>query len=339
MDPLISVIIPVYNAEQSLERCLDSVLAQEYKEIELIAVNDGSTDGTRDILARYAKLPCVTCIEQENSGPGKSRHTGFQASKGEFISFVDADDYIAPNMLSSLYECLKAADADVASCGWCWVVGEESYPRLPAIKGPPSMTGIEATERIILRERRFSLCNNLFRRSLFHSINFDEISSFRMGEDALLLFRLFPAAEKVVLLNEALYFYVKTPQSLTNAPSLSAPLDHSRVFEKIFQSCLAQPHEAWKRSLDDFYFYGLIYALRICMNVRPSSKEEERELRLFQNETRRKMLSFSLDRMTKKQRLRARLHVLLIKMGLFERAYALWDKTGPIFRLIIKKMI
>ncbi|NLL36055.1 MAG: glycosyltransferase [Fretibacterium sp.] len=343
MNPLISVIIPAYNAEKSLERCLDSVLAQDYEEIELLVVNDGSTDGTRDILTRYAKLPTVTCIEQENSGPGKSRCVGFQASRGDFISFVDADDYIAPNMLSSLYERLKAAEADVASCGWYRIVGDEIYPRMmPAINGASSGTGIEAVDWIILREKQFALWNKLFRRNLFQSIDFDEISSFRMGEDVLFLFSLFFRAEKVVLVDKALYFYVTdNPQSLTNAPSPNAPRERLRIFERVFQCCLAQPHEVWKHSLYDFYFDGLMYVLRICMKLRPSSKEEERELRLFLDETKKKILSFPLGHMTKEQRAKTRAHlnVFLIKAGLFEKAYALWDKTGPFFRRIIKKMI
>ena len=338
MNPLISVIIPAYNAEESLERCLDSVLAQDYKEIELLVVNDGSTDGTRDILARYAKLPRITCIEQENSGPAKSRHTGLQASRGDFISFVDADDYIAPNMLSSLYERLNTADADAALCGWHRLVGDKIYPWMPVIDGASAKTGLEAID-LILRRRQLTLWNNLFRRGLFHSIDFDEISSFRMGEDALLLFRLFLGAEKVVLLDEALYFYTDNPQSITNAPSLRVVQDYLQAYERIFQTCLARPHEAWKHSLDDFYFQALRSSLHVSIKVRSSSKEEERELRLFQDETKKKILSFPLERMTKKQRFGARLHIFLIKAGLFEKVYALWGKTSYYLRRVIKKVI
>ncbi len=339
MNPLISVIIPAYNAEQFLERCLDSVLAQDYKEIELVIVNDGSTDGTREILARYAKLPNVTCIEQDNAGPARAGQVGFQASRGEFISFVGADDYIAPNMLSSLYGRLKEVGADVASCGWYRVVGDESSPRMPEIDGTSSVTGIEAVERVILREKRFSLCTNLYKRSLCQSIDFDEICSFRMGEDAWILFRLLLKAEKVVFLDEALYFYMYNPQSITSTPSLSTLRDHFQSYGEIFQSCLAQPHEVWKPSLDDFYFYVLKSTLRISTRVRPSSKEEERELRMFQDEIKRKILSFPLERMTKEQRAKARAcrHVFLIKLGLFEKVYTLWSKMSPSFRSIIKK--
>ncbi|NLL36052.1 MAG: glycosyltransferase family 2 protein, partial [Fretibacterium sp.] len=334
-----SVIIPAYNVAQFLERCLDSILAQDYEEIELVVVNDGSTDGTRDILARYAKLPCVTYIEQENSGLAKSRHMGLQASKGEFISFVDSDDYIDPNMLSSLYERVNTTDADVALCGWHRVVGNKIYPWMPAIGGTPSRTGIEAVN-LILSRRQLSVCNCLFRRTLFHSIDFDEISSFRMGEDALLLFNVFLKAEKVVLLDEPLYFYTVNPHSLSNAPSLSGVKDYFQAHERIFQSCLARPHEAWERSsIDDFYSQALTSSLHASIKVRPSSKEEGRELRLFQDETKKKILSFPLGHMTKKQRLRARLHVFLIKMGLLEKAYVLWTKTGHPLRRLIKKMI
>lgn len=339
MNPLISVIIPAYNAEQFIERCLDSVLAQDYKEIELVIVNDGSTDGTREILARYAKLPRVTCIEQDNSGPARARHVGLQASRGEFISFVDADDYIASNMLSSLYGRLKTGDADVSFCGFHRVVGDVSSPRIPAIDATSS--GIEAVN-LILSRKQATLWNCLFKRSLFQAIDFDEISSFNTGEDTLLLFRLLLKAEKVVFLDEALYFYVKNnPQSITSTPSLRKVRDHFRSYVGIFQSCLAQPHEVWERSLDDFYFHTLAVTLRNCTRVRPSSKPEEIELGLFQDELKKKILSFPSERMTKEQRAktRARLLVFLIKMGLFEKVYTLWSTMSPSFRSVIKKMI
>ena len=100
----VSVIIPVYNAEEHLEQCLDSILCQTLKEIEIICVDDGSKDSSPAILAEYAKKDNrVRVIRQENGGAGKARNTGLSAAKGKYLSFLDADDFSQPEMLEKAF--------------------------------------------------------------------------------------------------------------------------------------------------------------------------------------------------------------------------------------------
>lgn len=104
-----SIIIPVYNSEQYLERCLDSVFAQSYKDFEVICVDDGSTDGSSDILKRYN----LKIITQENQGQGEARNRALEVARGEYIYFLDSDDYIDPTLLESVLEIFETTDTDL----------------------------------------------------------------------------------------------------------------------------------------------------------------------------------------------------------------------------------
>ena len=116
-EPLISVIVPVYNSSLYLRKCLDSLLSQTFKEIEIIAVDDGSTDGASLILDEYAEIhPDLIVIHQSNQGQGEARNTGVSVARGQYIGFVDSDDYVDGNMYKHLYSLISETGADVAVC-------------------------------------------------------------------------------------------------------------------------------------------------------------------------------------------------------------------------------
>ena len=116
-EPIISVIVPVYNSSLYLRKCLDSLLSQTFKEIEIIAVDDGSTDGASLILDEYAEIfPDLIVIHQSNQGQGAARNTGVSVARGQYIGFVDSDDYVDGNMYKHLYSLISETSADVAVC-------------------------------------------------------------------------------------------------------------------------------------------------------------------------------------------------------------------------------
>lgn len=115
MSALISIIIPVYNSEQYLEKCLDSVLAQDYPNLEIIIINDGSTDTSGAILERYASTyPSIHYIQQENSGVSSARNRGIKEAGGKYLAFVDSDDTIPPNYISCLYQMLIEENVELS---------------------------------------------------------------------------------------------------------------------------------------------------------------------------------------------------------------------------------
>lgn len=114
--PKVSIIIPVYNASRYLRECLDSILLGDLKEIEVIAVDDGSTDDSLNILNQYREEHGIIVLSQINSGPAKARNAGLNVATGEYIGFVDADDWVEPTMFSEMYLNAKQENADIIFC-------------------------------------------------------------------------------------------------------------------------------------------------------------------------------------------------------------------------------
>ena len=114
-NPLISVIVPIYNVEAYLEKCIKSILSQDYTPLEIILVNDGATDGSGEICDKYAKqYENITALHKKNGGLSSARNAGMEIMRGEYVSFIDSDDYIAPDMISTLYADIIKNEADIS---------------------------------------------------------------------------------------------------------------------------------------------------------------------------------------------------------------------------------
>ena len=203
--PLISVIVPVYNAAEYVSDCLESILRQTHDAIEVIVVNDGSTDGSGEICDVIASRDNrVIIIHQANAGVSAARNAGIAASNGEWIGFVDADDCIMPNMYETLLAAAVTYDKAIAICGHMIVHpdSKEQTRRFPALQG-----GIEP-QNAMMYLLSFSyyegyLWNKLFHRSLFETVQLDETVHF--NEDLLLCVQLFSCG--VCYIPDLLYKY------------------------------------------------------------------------------------------------------------------------------------
>ena len=186
MKPLISVIVPVYNVEKYLRQCVDSILAQTYSNLEIILIDDGSADNCPQICDEYAgKDKRVRVIHQSNQGVSVARNAGLQAAKGQYVGFVDGDDWIYPDMYQYLYNLVIAHQVDVAVCNiWQTVNGTDKL-RLPS-NLPTVMTGEQAIWNFM---SSFFLWNKLFAAHLFKEHHFDP--SITYCEDKLLLLPMF----------------------------------------------------------------------------------------------------------------------------------------------------
>ena len=115
--PEISIIVPVYNAEKYLEKCLDSLIGQTFENIEILCVNDGSTDNSPAILHRYAKMdPRVHVFDRPNSGPASARNAGLDHARGKYLMFCDADDEYTPSMCQEMYQAITEQNVDLVMC-------------------------------------------------------------------------------------------------------------------------------------------------------------------------------------------------------------------------------
>lgn len=209
MRPAVSVVVPVYDTEEHLARCLDSLVGQTLRDIEIVVVNDGSTDGSQAVIDGYvARFPeKIRAVLKENGGLADARNAGIRAATGAFLGFVDSDDWVEPRMFELLHARALAAAADIVVCdyrGIDSVTGAEHRYR----EGVPADFGASIHERPrLLIVNDASACNKLFRADLF-----SEDLMFPVGldfEDLATTYRLFARAGRIEKVDEVLYHYVQ----------------------------------------------------------------------------------------------------------------------------------
>lgn len=209
-EPLISIIVPVYNVENYLAQCLESVIVQDYSNIEVILVDDGSTDKSGMICDKWgADNPRINVIHKENGGPSSARNVGIAKARGNFLTFVDADDWIANNYISYLYQILEKNNADV-SCARHDVV----YSHRDRIKEEAEKTTIFVNEEIIsnflYQNITSSVWCKLFKKELFNNIKFPEGKFF---EEIVPLYFVFKKANILVQSEKKIYGYYRRKDS------------------------------------------------------------------------------------------------------------------------------
>ncbi len=214
MEVKVSLIIPVYNVEDYLEKCLDSVLTQTLKEIEIIIVNDGSTDGSLSICKKYTKKDKrVKLITQQNKGLGGARNTGIINADGDFIFLLDSDDYIKNNTIEDTYNFAIKNNLDLVVFNYDKV--DKNNKKLVSPKfGEGIFTKNEAFKKILSLKTSPQAWNKLYKRNLFtdNSILYPEKF---LHEDLPVTYKLFWHANKIGYLNESYYFWLVRNGSIT----------------------------------------------------------------------------------------------------------------------------
>lgn len=196
----ISVIMPCYNGEKFLKESIDCVLNQSYKNVELIVVDDGSTDSSKEIVRSYGDR--VSLIEQQNKGPYPARNNGIKNSHGEFVAFLDADDYWAPTFLEDLYTALKNSNAALAYCGWqnVGIPGKQSKPYIP-----PDYENGDKLHAFLRAAAPWPIHAALIRRTVLDEVGgFDE--DYRTCMDYDLWLRT-GATRPIILVSKVMAFY------------------------------------------------------------------------------------------------------------------------------------
>lgn len=235
----ISVIVPTYNIESYIEKAVESICAQTYRDLEIILVNDGSSDGTPALLDKLAKKDDrIKVIHKENGGVTKARLCGVEVATGEWIGFVDGDDYIEPQMYEMLLANAKKHEADISHCGYQMVFPSrvDMYYGTGRLVEQDTRTGLKD-----LLEGYFvepGLCNKLFSKKIFKSSLCDSKMDFSIknNEDLLMNFYLFSASKKSVFEDQCPYYYMVRKDSAAtgavNSNKLMDPLKVLRIMEK-----------------------------------------------------------------------------------------------------------
>lgn len=203
---LISIILPVYNAEKYLSRCLDSLINSKYANLEIICIDDGSTDNSLNILRHYQnKDNRIKVIHQSNVGPGVTRNNGLDIVTGDYIIFIDADDWVDKEMFNLMIQKQIEFDADICCCNVAYVYEDKQEDCIPVIKD--GLIGNDLAMKFVGYDS-FNNClwNKLFKKQLLDG--FKLIPRF-LGDDYDAVVRLVSKAKKIYYIGQVLYFYFK----------------------------------------------------------------------------------------------------------------------------------
>lgn len=236
IDCKISLIVPTYNIENEITRCVESLLEQTYQNLEIILVNDGSSDGTLDVLHTLSKRDRrIRVINKNNAGVTRARLDGVKAATGDWIGFVDGDDYVEPMMFETLLENAYQYDADISHCGYQMVFPSrvDYYYNTGRVVQQDHITGLK--DLLIGAFIEPGLCNKLFKRDLFKKIIESDAMNLeiRNNEDLLMNFYLFREAKRSVFIDRCFYHYIVRPCSAAtgtmNEHKLSDPIKVRRI--------------------------------------------------------------------------------------------------------------
>ena len=264
MKPLLTVVIPVYNVEKYLKRCVESVLVQGWHNYDILLVDDGSTDSSPQICDDYVKAyDLISVIHKENGGPSEARNTGILHAKGEYVYFPDSDDWLEPQTFEELAEVLESQEFELVSFNREFVKGEED-----AIVSDPLVTqvfgGKDAFVQMLKHSYITGFANDkIYKKSLF----IDNNISFPKGkyyEDLGTNYKLFLSAKKVFATNQKYYHYlIDNPDSITQSWNEQKFSDMFGFYKDIFYSDFvrSQLNKEELQISQRYYVNGLIHIL------------------------------------------------------------------------------
>ncbi|OZG61716.1 EpsN [Bifidobacterium myosotis] len=272
-NPLISVVVPVYNVEQYLQQCVESVLRQTYRHLEIILVDDGSTDSSGEMCDRLAgQDDRIRVVHKRNAGLGMARNSGLDVAKGEFVMFLDSDDFVDTRMVEELYAQLEKTGADTSYCGYAEYYDENNVRPRPAAYNNRTFRDSDIIDHVLLemiagkpetdREALLSMstCFALFSMGVIrkHDVRFPSEREF-ISEDVIFDIAYLQHAVCVTYIDKPLYFY-----RYTNNASLTHSFDegflerqkkqYSRMDEDLKKIC---DTDAYRMRLDR-YFLGRV---------------------------------------------------------------------------------
>ena len=241
--PLISIIVPVYNVRAYLRKCLDSICGQTYKNLEIIVVDDGSTDGSGEICDEYAQLDNrVRVIHQSNAGQSAARNKALSIAQGDFLGFVDSDDWIDKDMYEFLHNLIVESDADIAICSH--YIEQQGKTRVRYSSGEKNVFSRDEAIRALVVDKRVRnyLWDKLFRSKLFNGIRFPEKQIF---EDFAVSYLIFYKAKYVVIKYLPKYHYLQRDGS-----TMHSKYDPSREYD-LFLSVYEQVNFVLEKGIWD----------------------------------------------------------------------------------------
>lgn len=278
--PLISVVVPVYNVKKYLEKCLLSLAAQDYPHLEVVVVDDGSTDESGQMCDAFcAGRENFRVIHQKNGGLSAARNTGVQNARGSLVGFVDSDDYIEKDMFSCLYQNMKDTGSDLSICSMF-----DCYPGKEPHKHEVVETKILTPKEAVLLgfDGSYSIINavnKLYKKELFETIQFPVGKTF---EDAFVFVDVVLSCEKIVFTTAQKYYYVHREDSITSRPFSRKSFHVIEAYEKNYKTLTEKLPEVEESAFArKAWAYGYVLDQLEIASDRDQYQKEEKELFAF----------------------------------------------------------
>jgi len=268
VEKLVSIIVPVYNMIDYLQKCVDSLVGQSYKNIEIILVNDGSTDDSGTLCDELAKKDSrIRVIHKSNGGLSSARNAGLDIAHGDYISFVDSDDFLNTATIEKMAQCLQTYDCDIA-CVKCDIIDSEGNITRTFSNNTNQVEILKSKQYIQgICEKRLSesVCDKLFAKKLLKNRRF-EVG--RLNEDFFFLSKLLLQGKNIALIDFAGYNYVKHEGTITSDRKNFASLK-----DAIQNSCeLIEISKKLGIETETFFAYSALFQIRVLLIVLPSDK-------------------------------------------------------------------
>lgn len=223
MEEKISVIVPIYNVEKYIGRCVESILNQTYKNIELILVDDGSTDRSGKICDEFSENDKrIQVLHNHNRGVSEARNAGLETMSGDYVMFVDSDDWIDPFMIEKMYRTLKKYDTELVVCEPIYAY--ETHISNPNLSGESFLLDNEEALKLLVEDRRFRsvLWNKLYAKRLWQDIRLPKGKHY---EDVRTIYKIYELCEKIAFLEQGLYYYFQRDQSIVHSSKIDSYLE------------------------------------------------------------------------------------------------------------------
>ncbi|MBD5449295.1 MAG: glycosyltransferase [Lachnospiraceae bacterium] len=224
MYELVSVIVPIYNIEDYIDKCIESIIHQTYFNIEIILVNDCSSDSSKEVCEKWKELDerIILINKEQNEGLSCARNTGLVAAKGKYITFIDGDDYVSNDFIELLYEAVKADNAEIAACSFFYVEnGFEVERKKAKVQRKVIYSSTDAIREYMKYPSLVDVVawNKLYLRSLFleHNVMYPPG---KIHEDLFTTYKLIYYAQKIVYVDLPLYYYVQRSNSIMHIPNI-----------------------------------------------------------------------------------------------------------------------
>lgn len=259
-DICVSVIVPIYNVEQYLRRCLETLVNQTLQSLELILVNDGTKDNSMEIVREYEKkYSNIVVLDKENGGLSSARNAGLQIARGEYVAFVDSDDYVLPEMMEELYHNAKENNADMVMSGYYRQTKAGKIIEIPLELEKEIYLGQDIVDLLLIpmtgalpkdnRDIEIDMCvwRNMYRKKMIleQEIWFESERKV-LSEDIIFHLDLFPKMKIVSTVKKSYYFYVENPGSLTKNTDFSLCQRQYALYNEIKKRLMA--NGLWERA-------------------------------------------------------------------------------------------